>query len=161
MTILGIDPGSMSCGYGVIECQRGIQTYVSSGRILMPVTSPLSDRLKELFISLKDIIDEFTPKEVVIEKIFFAKGIRAALSLGHTRGVIVAAVALSGRPIFEYSALEIKKAVVGYGKADKRQVQSMVSKILLLNHPISSDSADALAAAICHANTTARLKKRQ
>jgi crossover junction endodeoxyribonuclease RuvC len=155
MTILGIDPGSMSCGYGVIEYQRGIQTYVSSGKIVMPLKTPLHNRLKELFVCLKDILEQFTPEEIAIEKIFFAKGIKAALSLGHTRGVILAAAALSGKPIFEYSALEIKKAVVGYGRADKRQVQSMVSKILLLKHPISSDSADALATAICHANTTA------
>ncbi len=155
MTILGIDPGSLFCGYGIIQCKNtNLQAYVCSGRIVMPAKKALHERLGELFVTLKEIIDEYMPEEIVIEKMFFAKGIKSALSLGYTRGVVLAAASLSGRPIYEYSALEIKKAVVGYGRADKRQVQAMVSKILLLKHPLSQDSADALAAALCHAAVT-------
>lgn len=128
-------------------------TYISSGRIVMSAKDVLHMRLRELFSSIREVIEEYKPEEIAIEKIFFAKGIRAALSLGHTRGVILAASSLSGMPIYEYSPLEIKKAVVGYGRADKRQIQSMISQILFLQHPVSTDSADALAAALCHANS--------
>jgi crossover junction endodeoxyribonuclease RuvC len=110
-------------------------------------------RLRELFTTLTDVIAEYGPDEIVIEKMFFAKGIKAALSLGHTRGVVLIAAALTDRSIYEYSALEVKKAVVGYGKADKNQVQKMVKAILAIGHPLSPDSADALALALCHANT--------
>lgn len=159
MVILGVDPGSLYCGYGVIEVKNHqlpfSQSYISSGRIVLDSKKPLYQRLADLFVTINEIIDEYRPDDIVVEKMFFAKGVKSALGLGYTRGVILAASALSGRPIYEYSALQIKKAVVGYGKADKRQVQSMVSKILLLTHPISQDSADALATALCHASTIA------
>ncbi|MFQ3573744.1 MAG: crossover junction endodeoxyribonuclease RuvC [Thermodesulfovibrionales bacterium] len=134
---------------------RSINTYIyiSSGRIIMQKNKSLSDRLKELFNTMRDIIQDYKPDNIAIEKMFFAKGIKSAMSLGHTRGVIIAASSLSEKPIFEYSPLEIKKAVVGYGKADKRQVKKMVKDILMIRHDISYDSADALATAICHANT--------
>lgn len=152
--ILGIDPGSFRCGYGVIEINSiNNYHYISSGRILMPKNKPLPERLKELFTTMKEIIEEYRPDYIVIEKMFFSKGIKSAISLGHTRGVIIAVSSLSERPIVEYSPLEIKKAVVGYGKADKRQVKKMVIDILMIKHDISHDSADALATAICHANT--------
>lgn len=154
MLILGIDPGSFRCGYGIIEITSiNNYHYISSGRIIMSRHKTLPERLRELFSTMKEIIDEYKPDNIVIEKIFFAKGIKSAMSLGHTRGVIIVASSLSERPIFEYSPLEIKKAVVGYGKADKRQVKKMVSDILMIKHDISFDSADALATAICHANT--------
>ncbi|MCX8026801.1 MAG: crossover junction endodeoxyribonuclease RuvC [Thermodesulfovibrionales bacterium] len=152
--ILGIDPGSFRCGYGIIKINSiNNYQYVSSGRIIIQKKKALSERLKEVFTSIQDIIHEYKPDNIVVEKIFFAKGIKSAMSLGHTRGVILAVASLSDRPIFEYSPLEIKKAVVGYGKADKRQVKKMVKDILMISHDISHDSADALATAICHANT--------
>jgi len=162
MKILGIDPGSVNCGYGLIRkitpALRYSGTpslqYLSSGRIAMQASKPLHERLKELYVSLVDVISEYNPDEIAIEKIFFAKGIKAALSLGHTRGVALLSAAASGIPIHEYSALEVKKAVVGYGRADKNQVQKMVKQILGVNRVLSADSADALAIAICHANMT-------
>jgi crossover junction endodeoxyribonuclease RuvC len=157
MKVLGIDPGSINCGYGLILCEKpevspSALKYLSSGRIIMPAAKPLCIRLRELFTSLMDVIEEYEPDEVATEKIFFAKGTKAALSLGHTRGVILLAATMRDIPIYEYSALEVKKAVVGYGRADKNQVQKMVGKILKINHTLSSDSADALALALCHAN---------
>jgi crossover junction endodeoxyribonuclease RuvC len=160
MKVLGIDPGSINCGYGLIRktapsVQRSIipsLQYLSSGRIAMQASKPLHERLKELYASLMEVIAEYNPDEIAIEKIFFAKGIKAALSLGHTRGVALLSASVSGVPIHEYSALEVKKATVGFGRADKNQVQKMVKQILGVNMVLSADSADALAIAICHAN---------
>ncbi|MGO9379667.1 MAG: crossover junction endodeoxyribonuclease RuvC [Dissulfurispiraceae bacterium] len=167
MKILGIDPGSLNCGYGLIRaqetksqarqgsgsrCLEGF-AYLSSGRLVMPESKPLHERLKDLYVSLAEVITELHPDEIVIEKIFYAKGVKAALSLGHARGVVLLASTLSGLPIFEYSPLEVKQAVVGYGRADKTQVQSMVKEILKIRHALSADGADALAIALCHANT--------
>lgn len=169
--ILGIDPGSIVCGYGIIKTANSEQlrvnskltlatdtVYVASGRIMLPSKQPLDVRLKELYANLADIIREYSPHEVAIEKVFFAKGIKAALVLGQARGAALVAAASSGLPVYEYSALEVKKAVVGYGRAEKHQVQSMVSKILNLKTKLSADSADALALAVCHRNTMKILK---
>ncbi len=164
MKILGIDPGSIYCGYGFIKApdrkahlaanRRGCQPlYLASGRIILPARKPLHIRLKELYATLTEVISDYGPDEIVIEKMFFAKGIKAALSLGHTRGVVLIAAALTNLDIYEYSPLEVKKAVVGYGKADKNQVQMMVKEILAIGHSLSPDSADALALALCHAHT--------
>ena len=160
MKILGIDPGSINCGYGLIETvsrtSRPNSTsymYISSGRIVLPASKPLHERLNELYRSLSEVIAEYKPGEIVIETMFFAKGIKSALSLGHTRGVVLLSAALTGLPIFEYSPLEVKKAVVGYGRADKNQVQVMVQRLLNIKRSLSPDSADALAIAVCHANT--------
>jgi crossover junction endodeoxyribonuclease RuvC len=154
MKILGIDPGSINCGYGLIQkSSLKTQKYLASGRIVMPPKQPLHSRLKELYSSLTDVISEYKPDEIAIEKIFFAKGVKSALSLGHTRGVVLLASALTGIPIYEYSALQVKKAVVGYGRADKNQVQQMVRRILNIARQLSPDSADALALALCHANS--------
>lgn len=162
--ILGIDPGSIVCGYGIIKSadsrqfQAADTIYVASGRIMLPSKQPLDVRLKELYANLADIIREYSPHEAVIEKVFFAKSIKAALVLGQARGAALVAAASSGLPVYEYSALEVKKAVVGYGRAEKHQVQSMVSKILNLKTKLSADSADALALALCHLNTMKILK---
>ncbi|MBF0506923.1 MAG: crossover junction endodeoxyribonuclease RuvC [Nitrospirae bacterium] len=164
MKILGIDPGSIYCGYGFIKAhdkhgqsagfgKNRQPLYLGSGRIVMSARKPLHLRLKELYTTLAEVISDYGPDEIVIEKMFFAKGIKAALSLGHTRGVVLVTAALNNLNIYEYSALEVKKAVVGYGKADKSQVQEMVKQILSIGHSLSSDSADALALALCHANT--------
>jgi crossover junction endodeoxyribonuclease RuvC len=166
MKILGIDPGSVNCGYGLIMATETVTAarqvdsgrsmtspvYISSGRVVMAASKPLHERLRELFESLTAVITELQPDELVIEKMFFAKGIKAALGLGHTRGVALLAASLADIPIHEYSALEVKQAVVGYGRADKRQVQMMVQQILKIAHPLSPDGADALAIALCHMN---------
>ena len=179
--VLGIDPGSIVCGYGVIKTevsgqnsrlrrvagetdfrqkQSGIRLsgsgscgYVASGRIMLSSKQPLHVRLRELYDSLTEVIREYSPDEVSVEKVFFAKSVRAALTLGHARGVALLAASSCGLPVYEYSALEVKKSVVGYGRAEKDQVIGMVSRILNLGHKLSRDSADALALALCHTNT--------
>lgn len=154
MRILGIDPGSLACGYGLIEAGAppGNWAYLTSGRIVLPAREPLHARLSQLHRNLADVIKGCDPGEVCIERMFFAKGVKAALSFGHTRGVVLLTASLSGIPIFEYSALEVKKAVTGYGRAEKVQVLAMVKGILGIDHALSPDSADALALALCHGN---------
>lgn len=166
MRILGIDPGSLNCGYGLIvpeaprlstsiisRAPRPVRmVYVASGRIVMSPSKPLHERLQDLFSSLQEVIAECSPDVVVVERVFFAKSTKSALTLGHARGVILLSAALCGKPLHEYSALEVKKAVVGYGRAEKAQVEAMVRQILGVRHALSADSADALALALCHAN---------
>jgi crossover junction endodeoxyribonuclease RuvC len=132
--------------------------YIASGRIELSSESPLHLRLKEIYETLSDIIREYRPCEAAIEKVFFAKSVKSALTLGHARGVSLLAAASGGLAIYEYSALEVKKAIVGYGRAEKSQVQHMVGAILRLKAALSPDSADALAISICHLNTM-RYKK--
>ncbi|MEK6581983.1 MAG: crossover junction endodeoxyribonuclease RuvC, partial [Nitrospirota bacterium] len=178
--ILGIDPGSIVCGYGIISAEaprrsmEGLKAgtsnfsesrvatdrtfalnpaYVASGRIMLSPKQPLDARLREIYNGLSDIIKEYSPDEVAIEKVFFAKSIKAALTLGQARGAALVAAASHGIPVYEYSALEVKKAVVGYGRAEKHQVQEMVAMMLNLKVKLSADSADALALALCHTNT--------
>ena len=179
--ILGIDPGSIVCGYGIISAEaprrsmEGLKAgtsnfseesrvatdrtfalnpaYVASGRIMLSSKQPLDARLREIYNGLSDIIKEYSPDEVAIEKVFFAKSIKAALTLGQARGAALVAAASRGIPVYEYSALEVKKAVVGYGRAEKHQVQEMVAMVLNLKVKLSADSADALALALCHTNT--------
>lgn len=170
MKILGIDPGSIICGYGLIETVNSQQSrvksqktadciYIASGRIALSPESPLHLRLKELYDALISIIREYNPHEMVIESIFFAKGVKAALNLGQVRGIALLCAASEGLNIYEYSALEVKKAITGYGRAEKRQVREMVMRILNLNSyqpsaiSLTEDSADALALALCHMNT--------
>jgi crossover junction endodeoxyribonuclease RuvC len=152
--ILGIDPGSLACGYGLIQAgpSPGTWAYLSSGRIMLPPREPLHARLSQLHRNLAEVIGRCDPGEVCIERMFFAKGVKAALNFGHTRGVVLLTASLAGIPIFEYSALEVKKAVTGYGRAEKSQVLEMVKGILGIDHALSSDSADALALALCHGN---------
>jgi crossover junction endodeoxyribonuclease RuvC len=137
------------CGYGVISIGG---EYIASGRIALSPQAPLATRLKELHEALETVIQDFRPDVAAIEKIFFAKSVRSALSLGHARGVAILAAALKGIPCCEYSPLEVKKAVTGYGRAEKRQVEEMVKSILSLKVSLSPDSSDALALAVCHLN---------
>lgn len=153
LTILGVDPGSIACGYGLIASSGRDAAYIASGRITASATKPLHYRLRHIYESLTEILREYRPDEVVVEKIFFAKGAKAALSLGHARGIVLLAAATEGISIHERSALEVKKAIVGYGRAEKSQVQEMVKMILRIKGALSPDSADALALALCHMNT--------
>lgn len=157
--VIGIDPGSRICGYGIIETgQNGARAmgeyrYIASGRIELSVKKPLYLRLKEIHGSLVEIIREYRPNEAAVERIFFAKGLKSALDLGHARGVSLFAATSEALPVYEYTATEVKKAIVGYGRAEKAQVQKMVGAILNLKLKLSPDSADALALSICHLNT--------
>ena len=152
MKILGVDPGSIRCGYGLIRLHtRGAQ-YVTSGTISPSQTKPLHERLRYIHEGLIEIISTYRPDHLVVEKIFFAKSVRAAISLGYARAVALLAAASEGVDLQERSALEVKKSVVGYGKAEKQQVEKMVRLILNLQGELSPDSADALALALCYAN---------
>ncbi|MBF0343389.1 MAG: crossover junction endodeoxyribonuclease RuvC [Nitrospirae bacterium] len=150
--VIGIDPGSAVCGYGVIEKRGHDLHYLTSGDIKMSKGKPLFLRLRQLFEGLRGVIRDVKPDEAVIEKIFYARGKLAALNLGHARGVAMLAAAVEDVPVAEYSALEIKKAVVGYGLASKTQVIKMTMMILNIRNELTADSADALALAICHLN---------
>ena len=153
MKILGIDPGSIKCGYGLVGLTGKDPFYITSGTISPSPTKPLHERLKFIFEALQEIIREHRPDDIVVEKIFFAKGAKAALSLGHARGIALLAAASADINLHECSALEVKKAVVGYGRAEKQQVLQMVKLILNVKEPLYPDSADALALALCHINT--------
>lgn len=153
LRILGIDPGSIACGYGMIVSNGRDASYVTSGVIKASASGPFHHRLKHIYESLVGIIREYRPDDIVVEKIFFAKGVKAALSLGHARGIVLLAAAAEDVSLHECSALQVKKAVVGYGRAEKSQVQEMVKMILRIRGTLSPDSADALALALCHMNT--------
>jgi len=154
--ILGIDPGSRTTGYGVIRVEGQKQHYLDSGciRVVAPnKTLPLSERLRIIFDGISNVISEYHPDEVAIEKVFMAKNADSALKLGQARGVAMVAASVHAIDVAEYSALEIKKSVVGTGRADKSQVQHMVKSILRLSGTPQADAADALAVALCHANS--------
>ena len=152
MIVLGVDPGSRTTGYGLIEKTPQGLICVGSGQITLPTNIPFYDRLHMIFLSMVELMDKFNPKEMAVEEVFYAKNVKSSLKLGHARGAVMIAAVHCGVKIFEYSPLEIKKAVVGYGRATKEQVRSMVKIILKISDQLGYDTADALAAAICHAN---------
>jgi len=154
--ILGIDPGSRTTGYGVIRVDGQKQYYIDSGciRIVAPNKNiPLAERLKTIFDGISNVIADNHPDEVAIEQVFMARNADSALKLGQARGVAMVAASIHAIDVAEYSALQIKKSVVGTGRADKSQVQHMVKSILTLSGTPQADAADALAVALCHANT--------
>jgi crossover junction endodeoxyribonuclease RuvC len=153
MRVVGIDPGSLACGYGIVEhAAGGTLRCVDYGTIVLPARDELHDRLRLLHETLLEMLRRNRPDEAAVEKVFFARSVKSALSLGQARGVALLCIAEAGIPYGEYSPNEVKKAVVGYGKAEKRQVQEMVRMILSLGELPPPDSADALALAICHLN---------
>lgn len=127
--------------------------HVASGTISPSSKKPLQERLKQIYDELIQIIRTYKPGDIVVEKIFFSKGTKAALSLGHARGIVLLAAAAENIQLHEFSALQVKKAVVGYGRAEKGQVASMVKVLLDVTGVLSTDSADALALALCYLNT--------
>ncbi len=151
--ILGIDPGSRVTGYGIINVNGARQEYVSSGCIRTTNKATLPDRLDEIFSGVTQIVNEFIPAEMAIEKIFVSRSAESALKLGHARGVAMVACVQQGLPIYEYEARKVKQAVVGTGAASKEQVQHMVQTLLKLPGKPQADAADALAIALCHINT--------
>jgi crossover junction endodeoxyribonuclease RuvC len=152
LRILGIDPGSHVTGYGLIEKQGNYLKHVIHGEIKPQKGALLSTVLSLIFQQLSAVIAETMPQAISLENIFYGKNIRSLIKQGQVRGVVIFAGAAQRVPVFEYSPLEIKKGVVGYGRAEKRQVQIMVKAILKLSSLPPADAADALAAAICHAN---------
>jgi crossover junction endodeoxyribonuclease RuvC len=152
--ILGIDPGSVVTGYGVIESEAGRMTYVGSGCIRLPSTA-LAERLRTLYCELGELIGKYRPDRMAVEEVFVSRNASSALKLGHARGAILCVGAAAGLPIAEYSTTEVKQAVTGTGRAEKLQVQHMVKVLLGLRGRLQADEADALAVAVCHANCSA------
>ena len=152
MRILGIDPGSHVTGYGMIERKGNYLRHMLHGEIKAKKDSPLSETLISVYQQLSDVIRQNEPQAMALENIFYGKNVRSLIKQAQVRGVVIFAGANAGLPVFEYSPLEIKKAVVGYGRAEKTQVQVMVKAILKLPDIPPADAADALATAICHAN---------
>jgi len=160
LRIIGIDPGTVICGYGIVE-SRGTAcrapTYITSGDVKLNAKEDLPVRLKMLYSSLSLIIEEYKPDILCLEKIFYHKSIRSAFALGSTRGVVLLLAAQNNLPVSEYNPTEVKMALTGYGRAEKRQVQDMVKIILNLKsstRKFSEDSTDALALCICHIHSS-------
>ena len=155
MRIFGIDPGSERTGYGCVETDGRVARLVLCGAISAPAADPFPQRLARIHRELLAALAQCGPDCVAIESLFHAVNVRSALKLGHARGVAVLAAVEAGCPVVEYSPAEIKRAVVGYGRADKNQVQQMIKLLLGLAHPPSPhDAADALAVALCHLHST-------
>ena len=158
MRILGIDPGIATVGFGVIESEHGRQRYVSCGVITTPPGIPLSERLDQIYTDLEELTAAFKPDAAAIEELFFNTNITTGIAVAHGRGVILLALRRGGIPIYEYTPLQVKQAVVGYGRAEKRQVIDMVKRILnMKNAPKPDDAADAVAIALCHARSASSL----
>ncbi len=155
MRVLGIDPGTLTSGYGIVSEEDHKLFHIVSGGISPSAKQPFPNRLKKIYEELEKIIDKYKPHVVVVEDLFVSNNIKAALKLGHARGVAILAAVNAGLPVFEYAPTEVKQAVVGTGKADKKQVQAMVKALLELpKAPHPADAADALAAAICHIHSS-------
>lgn len=152
--VLGIDPGSRVTGYGVIRAERDRLELIAAGTIRTGDGEP-AERLRQIFRGLSEVIAEHQPEQAVVEKVFMNENAGSALKLGQARGVAIVAAGCADLPVFEYSATQIKQAVVGRGHADKKQVQHMVTILLKLQSRPVADAADALAAAICHVHTEA------
>ncbi|MBM7073125.1 crossover junction endodeoxyribonuclease RuvC [Shewanella sp. 202IG2-18] len=150
--ILGVDPGSRITGYGIIECTGRQQTYLGSGCIRTS-GDDLAARLKIIFDGLSEIITQYQPEQFAIERVFMAKNADSALKLGQARGAAIVAATNADLSVAEYSATQIKSAVVGTGRAKKEQVQHMVQHLLKLPAAPQADAADALGVALCHYHT--------
>tara|TARA_R110000868_G_scaffold22420_1_gene91978 strand:+ start:12743 stop:13270 length:528 start_codon:yes stop_codon:yes gene_type:complete len=149
--ILGVDPGSRTTGYGVIRVEGRHIEYIDSGCIRVG-EKPMAERLQTIFQSLATLIGKYRPEEFAIEQVFMARNPDSALKLGQARGAAIVSAANSGLAVHEYSARQVKQAVVGRGGADKSQVQHMVQVLLSLSRKPQADAADALAIAMCHAH---------
>lgn len=152
MRILGVDPGLRITGFGLIDKTGQHLTYVTSGCIRTDENADLPVRLKTILDSLREVIAERSPEQVAVEKVFVNVNPQSTLLLGQARGAAICAAVLVGLPVHEYTALQVKQAVVGRGHAHKEQVQEMVKRLLRLPGSPSADAADALACAICHAH---------
>ena len=155
MVILGFDPGLATLGYGVIEKdEKGKCTAIDCGIVQTPKGESLSVRLCMLEQAIETIIDKFKPDEIALEELFFAKNVKTAINVAHARGVLLLTANKKCGRIFEYTPLQIKQSLTGYGRADKKQIQKMVTSLLRLSKtPSPDDAADALAVALTHART--------
>lgn len=154
MRILGIDPGIAIVGYGIIEKNANKYKHIAYDAILTKAHTPLEQRLQIIYNKICEILDEYKPDAVSVEELFFNNNAKTAFSVGQARGVVLLAAVQRGIPIFEYTPLQVKQALTGYGRADKNQIQHMVKSLLCLESiPKPDDVADALAIAICHGNS--------
>lgn len=164
LRVLGIDPGTITTGWGVVEKGAGGRlVYVSDGEIKTPERAGLSEKLLVISLSLREVIKRTAPDVCAVESVFFARNVRSAVLLGHARGVAFLSAAEGGLPVYEYSPATVKQTVSSYGRADKAQVEKMVSLLLKKDGFTGPDAADALAVAICHIHhgVIARLSERQ
>ncbi|MFD0588275.1 crossover junction endodeoxyribonuclease RuvC [Paenibacillus sp. GCM10027627] len=160
MRVLGIDPGIAIAGFGFIDKVGHKLTAVQYGAIQTEAHTPAEKRLVQIYESAGALMDRYKPDSVAVEKLFFNRNVTTAFAVGQARGVIILAAAQRGLPVAEYTPLQVKQAVVGYGKAEKRQVQEMVKMFLKLSAiPKPDDVADALAVAICHAHSAVLSQK--
>jgi crossover junction endodeoxyribonuclease RuvC len=150
--VLGIDPGIGTTGYGVVDEDRsGNLILVAYGAIETPPGAAMPSRLKQLYDAALALMRQHQPESVAVEQLFFGRNVTTAISVGQARGVVLLAAAQTGLDVFEYKPAEVKQALSGYGKADKRQMQEMVRRLLNLDHiPRPDDAADAIAIAVCH-----------
>jgi crossover junction endodeoxyribonuclease RuvC len=156
MKVLGIDPGSRACGYGLVDFTAGALVAVDFGVWREPAATPLSRRLESLFARAERFLADRRPDAVALETVFKGKSVPAAVALSHARAVVLVAAARAGLPTFEYEPLTIKKSITGYGRAEKPQVREMVRSLLrATSAAIPLDAADALATAICHCHHAA------
>ena len=158
MRVIGLDPGSRVTGFGVIESEGASFRCIDSGNIRLSEQT-LALRLHTIFLRLSEVIERTQPNVMVVEKVFMARNAQSALTLGQARGVALVVAAHHGLDVVEYSALQVKQALVGKGKAAKHQVQHMVRVLLALQQAPPLDTADALACAICHINTAQGLTR--
>jgi len=149
--VLGVDPGIAITGYGLVRQKQDALEPVAYGVITTPAGLPLPQRLQQLYQELQALVDRYQPAEAAVEELFFARNARTALAVGQARGVILLALATAGVPTYEYTPLQVKQSITGYGRASKEQMQDMVRLLLQLQAiPQPDDAADALAMAICH-----------
>ena len=162
MRILGIDPGIAIVGFGVIESDRGNMRMLQYGAVTTEAGLPLATRLVQIEDDMRALIRQLQPDEIAIEELFFSKNITTGIAVAHGRGVVLCTAERLGIPIFEYTPMQVKQAVVGYGLAEKRQVMDMTRRLLKLKAvPKPDDAADALAIAICHARSATSLLRRK
>jgi len=158
MRILGIDPGIATVGFGIVDSEKNTLSLVSYGIISTCANTSLSSRLDHIYDDISELIRTFTPDEIACEELFFNTNITTGISVAHGRGVVLLACFKAGIPIFEYTPLQVKQSVVGYGRAEKKQVIYMVQRLLnMKTAPKPDDAADALAIAICHARSATSL----
>ena len=158
MVILGIDPGVATIGFGLIRAERGKNTLLQYGVITTPPGIPLSERLLQISRVMEQLLETFKPDEMAVEELFFTKNITTGIAVAHGRGVILLAAEKAGIPVFEYTPMQVKQGVVGYGKAEKKQVMLMTQRLLNMKDiPRPDDAADALAIAICHSRAATSL----
>lgn len=151
MRILGIDPGIAIVGFGILDYDGVNFKVVDYGAITTPAHTPVTERLKMIYDDLAYVIEKYKPEQMAIEELFFNNNVKTAITVAQARGVLILGASLFGLEVFEYTPLQVKQAVVGYGRADKNQVQQMVKSILKLHEvPKPDDTADAVAIAICH-----------